>query len=155
MQLVLSLGQTWDPAVMPALAQAAARFAHDPWMRRALLTSETGSSVAVLRALDRIDFFTGITPEQSVLVEEMGVVIGARRDMNQIADFLDLLVLHAEASAETWEVAALSGLTQGLVSQDAPIRFSPQVSTLLEELAEASSTTVKQVAEQLLTLSQS
>lgn len=113
-QLALSLGEFSGPAVVGALAGLARDHSGDPWFRMAVLSSEAGSSGAMLQSLlasrawlaredaETIPFFT-----------ELASVIGARNWSSEIESLLARVSRDRLFRKEEWLTAAAQGLTRG------------------------------------------
>ncbi|MCY3758804.1 MAG: HEAT repeat domain-containing protein, partial [Acidobacteria bacterium] len=120
-QLALSLGEFSGPGVMRALARLARDHSGDPWFRMAVLSSEAGSSSAILESLlasrawlardasETIPFFT-----------ELASVIGARNRSSEIEALLARVARDRLFRKEEWLTAAARGLTRGQKMAGAP-----------------------------------
>lgn len=122
-QLALSLGEFSGPTVVGALARLARDHSGDPWFRTAVLSSEAGSSGAMLESLlgsrawlareaaETIPFFT-----------ELASVIGARNRSSEIEALLARVSRDRLFRKEEWLTAAARGLTRGQQMAGAPRR---------------------------------
>lgn len=120
-QLALSLGEFSGPGVVRALARLARVHSGDPWFRMAVLSSEAGSSGAMLdrllasrawrarEASETIPFFT-----------KLASVIGARNRSSEIEALLARVSRERLFKNEQWLTAAAQGLTRGQRMAGAP-----------------------------------
>ena len=125
-QLALSLGEFSGPTVVRALARLARDHSANPWFRTAVLSSEAGSSGAMLETLlaspawlareaaETIPFFT-----------ELASVIGARNRPSEIEALLARVARNRLFKKEEWLTAAAEGLTRGQAMAGVPRREIP------------------------------
>ena len=125
-QLALSLGEFSGPTVVRALARLARDHSANPWFRTAVLSSEAGSSGAMLETLlaspawlareaaETIPFFT-----------ELASVIGARNRPSEIEALLARVARDRLFKKEEWLTAAAEGLTRGQKMAGAPRKEIP------------------------------
>ena len=99
-------------------AQSTLLFAHidDQWMQRAALTAGPERAAQYLaRALTEGSTATATdTPGRRDFFFATGVVIGARRDQNELHRAVGAVVERPAASAAWWQAALLSGIHDGL-----------------------------------------
>jgi putative heme-binding domain-containing protein len=144
-QAALSLGQWDDDRLLPALAKIATVGAGDRWTRAAVASAVPQRCGALLAML--LSPKAGITREISAdrltLVNELALLVGARREPAEVAGALDALVALAGKDASRWQMAGLNGVADGLG------RRGGQLSVFLKTLPENQKATV-QAAEALL-----
>jgi hypothetical protein len=131
MQVALSLGQFNDREALQAMVGIATRFAGEPWIRKALLSSARGSSMEMAELLAGSGFFSEDVPARQALLQDLAEVIGRRNETNEISDFVDLLAGHDPLQEEAWQIAALTGLRDGLESREARPAFSDPIREML------------------------
>ncbi len=109
-QVALLLGETSDPRSVQALASIARRDGAQSWVRAAILSSVGGRSNEFLRA-----FVASLPASDDVRVpvmKDLGQLFGAGETPERC---LDVILQITEAGGESvWQVAALSGIAQGL-----------------------------------------
>jgi putative membrane-bound dehydrogenase-like protein len=109
LQATLSLGEFKDKSVVPALAQVIAQRGQSTWFRTAVLTSESGSAIDLLKELDKNgSFFNAATPWRVAFLQDFSTIIGERNHKEQIVAVLEALPKPGE-----WQSAAVKGLIKG------------------------------------------
>lgn len=132
-QAALSLGQFPARQVASALAGILEKYGNDALFRRAVLSSEAGSSLELVRQLTgRSGYFKSITPEKDTLLADLAFVIGSR---NRKDEGLQLVTLFSDQLH--WQQTALMGLTNGLKA--AGLSIDPR----LQGMVKANSVAVK------------
>jgi putative membrane-bound dehydrogenase-like protein len=122
-QLALSLGEFSGPAVVRALARLARDHSGDSWFRLALLSSEAGSSSAMLdRLLASRAWLAREASETIPFFTELASVIGARNRSSEIEALLARVSGDRLFRKEEWLTAAALGLTRGQKMAGAPRR---------------------------------
>lgn len=146
-QLALSLGEFSGPGVVRALAGLARDHSGDPWFRMAVLSSEAGSSGAMLDGLlasrtwlardasETIPFFT-----------ELASVIGARNRSSEIEALLARVSRDRLFRKEEWLTAAAGGLTRGQRMAGAPRKEIRGAERITRRLMAAGSGSAHQAA---------
>jgi putative membrane-bound dehydrogenase-like protein len=90
LQLAFSLGASNDPRAAAALAGMARKFADDPWIRTAVLSSTNGLADRMfVEILDDRAFSTSSTGRG--LLEQLLTVVGSRGEQNEIDRVLDAI----------------------------------------------------------------
>jgi putative membrane-bound dehydrogenase-like protein len=108
-QVALTLGEADDARVVPALAAIARRDGAQSWIRAAILSSIRGRTPEFLRS-----FLASPSPTavKAAMMQDLGQLFGAGESPERC---LDLILEIAEPVGEvSWQIAALSGLAQGL-----------------------------------------
>lgn len=115
LQLALSLGEFALPQVIPALANIIERYGEAALFQTAVLSSDAGSSMELLKLLiSRGSFFKDTSPEKIAFVKDYLYVIGARKKKEDILALIALLSHPEVKEAINWQLAGLEGLTKGL-----------------------------------------
>ena len=114
-QATLTLGDFHSPQAVAALARVIEKYGHDPWFRTAVLSSDDGSSIDLLKILIRQNsFFRKTDPWKLTFLEDFSYVTGSRNQKEQIISLLNLLSFPEIAKEEKWQVAGVKGLLTGL-----------------------------------------
>ena len=113
-QATLSLGQFKDKAVIPALAKALELHGQSSWFRTAVLSSEAGSGIDLLKILERNSFFKDASSWKLNFIETCSNVIGARNNKNQISGLLSLLAQSSLSNTAGLQSASIKGLVEGI-----------------------------------------
>src|SRR5690606_20079287 len=78
-QAVLSIGRSKGDAISSLLAKVITQKGSNPWYRKAVICSEAGSGIGMIRALGNTDFFFGPAHSWKLgFLETISDVIGAR-----------------------------------------------------------------------------
>ena len=109
-QLALTLGEFSGTATIEALATLLSRYPQDRWLKTAVLSSRTGSSVALLKA--RLNRGEGDLPKD--FLEDIGSIIGARIDRNEISILLTLATKSEQLHSIDHRLALFNGMSRGL-----------------------------------------
>ena len=113
-QLALSLGEFSGRKVVEALAKLAQGHGGDPWFRTAVLSSEVGTSSAMLETLLASPAWRANLRAESVsFFKELAAVIGARNRPSEIKAFLAKVSRNRLFDNELWLTAAAAGLIRG------------------------------------------
>ena len=115
LQLALSLGAFSSPQVIPAFAAITARYGETALFQTAVLSSDAGSSMELLKLLiSRGDFFKAASPRKMAFVKNYLYVMGARSNKEDILALIALLSHSEVKEAINWQLAGLEGLAEGL-----------------------------------------
>ena len=114
LQATLSLGQFKDNTVIPALAKALELHGQSSWFRTAVLSSDAGSGIDLLKTLEKNSFFKDVSPWKLTFFETFSNVIGARNDKGQIVSLLGNLTQSSVANTTGWQAVSIKGLIKGL-----------------------------------------
>ena len=113
-QLALSLGEFSGRKVVEALAKVAQGHGGDRWFRTAVLSSEVGTSSAMLETLLASPAWRANLRAESVsFFKELAAVIGARNRPSEIKAFLAKVSRNRLFDNELWLTAAAAGLIRG------------------------------------------
>lgn len=114
-QAALSLGEFKDKTVAPALAKVVGQRGQSSWFRTAVLSSEAGSSIDLLKALDqKSSFFDAVASWKLAFLENFSNVIGGRNQKEQIVALLEILSEPSISKTTGWQSACVKGLIDGL-----------------------------------------
>jgi putative heme-binding domain-containing protein len=125
LQTALALGNRCraEPAALAALAKIAAKDADDPWMRLAIMSGLSDSSLAFLPLCEKIPSASG----RAQLQFQSASVLGVRRRTDEVSLLLNIIESHAvgdHASTTTGLIDAvtiLAGLARGLERSGEPL----------------------------------
>ena len=113
-QITLSLGEFSGSGVIEALAKLSDKYGHNQWFRTGILSSEPGSSPALIQALwNQKSFFEADRPEHLVFFEHFSHVIGSRNQKDQVDTYFNFLTSTLK-DREDWQNAGIKGFTAGL-----------------------------------------
>lgn len=114
-QACLSLGQFNDKTVAAALSKVVEQRGQSAWFRTAVLSSETGSSIDLLKNLSQKgSFFDVAAPWKLAFLLDFSNVIGVRNQKGQIIAFLEIISQTLISKSESWQLAVVKGLIKGL-----------------------------------------
>ena len=133
LQAALSMGQFNDQEALRAMAGIAVRFAGDPWMQKALLSSEKGSSMEMVEMLAGSGYFSVDDSTRRAFLQELAGVIGRRNASAEISNLVEFLTGHEPIQQEAWQVAVFTGLRDGLESLEEPPAIDGVALEVLEE----------------------
>jgi putative membrane-bound dehydrogenase-like protein len=113
-QATLSVGQFNDTTVVTALAKALELHGQSSWFRTAVLSSEAGSGMDLLKTLERNSFFKGASSWKLKFIGTCSNVIGARNDKSQVSALLSMLAQSSLSHTADLQSASIKGLVEGL-----------------------------------------
>ena len=116
-QATSSLGQFNDDSAVLALAKSLELYGHNLWFRTAVLSSEAGSGVRLLKDLEKRSFFKDTASWKLTFFDSFSNVIGARNDNDQIIELLDFLTKSSILNTDGMQIAGIKGLMKGLENQ--------------------------------------
>lgn len=110
-QVALSLGEFGNASgVANALAKLATKYGHDAWFRKAILSSQVGSSPAVLSQLQPAGFFASGNDGNKKFAEELAYVIAARSDVGEYRSLFATFPI----SDAGYEASMIQGFANGV-----------------------------------------
>ena len=113
LQLALALGEAQGAEAVTLLAGVAGQDVEDVWMTRAVLTSAKDRAAAVLLGLlEQPDFRELGSPAKVERVADLAAVAGAQGNTDELKPLLHRIAEEKESA--WWQLAALTGLAQGL-----------------------------------------
>jgi hypothetical protein len=114
-QAALTIGDFHGKQAIAALARIVEKYGKDPWFRMAVLSSDDGSSIDLLKVLlHQNSFFKEVKPWKLTFLEDFSYVNGSRNQAKQVSALLSLLSRPELVGEEKWQVAGLKGLMKGL-----------------------------------------
>jgi putative membrane-bound dehydrogenase-like protein len=113
-QATLTTGDFHGEKVVTALAHAITKYGQDPWFQTAVLSSEDGSSLDLLKLLITQKFFETTDEWKVTFLETYAHIAGSHNQNVQINFLLNALSRPELVKEEKWKVAAINGLLQGL-----------------------------------------
>lgn len=131
LQATLSAGEFKGPKVSDALAKVANKYHGDEWLRMALLSSEAGSSLQLLTSLKQSGFFDKPTEQKLKFVEDFSYVVGARKSVAQVNQYLATLKGPGFDKDQQWQVAGVKGLIKGLEKNQ---QVTPEMKEKLKQM---------------------
>lgn len=117
-QATLSLGEFSGQKVVDALTKVMKKYGKDSWFRTAVLSSQAGSSVAMLKSLINASYFEQPESWKLTFLEDFSYATGSAMQQKQILSYLNLLDDPALEKEEQWKTAGVKGLTKGLEKSD-------------------------------------
>ncbi len=111
-QATLSLGEFKGKEVLPTYAKIITKYGQDPWFRTAVLSSDEGSSVEMLKALNQNAFLQKEEAWKSLFLDDLSYIIGARNSKEQVRAYLNMLT--DPSVTANWQLTAVKGLVKGL-----------------------------------------
>ena len=127
LQAALSLGEFKGKKVVAALAEVIKNHGQNDWFRSAVLSSEPGSSVEILKSLTgKNAFFSKEEAWKLSFIQDLSNVIGARYNKEQFSAYLNTLS-DAGLSAPNLQAAALKGLKAGLNKNESTKELAGQI----------------------------
>ncbi len=141
-QLALTLGQFSGHTITKALASLLSRHPQDGWLRAAVLSSKSGSSIELLKALLPGE----AEPPIAKFLTEIGTIIGARNDRREVSTLLELMASVNALQNRDRQTSLLSGLSSGLKLAGVRGLRIPEAERLLGSLLVDSSESVQSAA---------
>lgn len=113
-QAILSLGEFHDKTIAPAMAKVVEQYGQSSWFRTAVLSSEAGSSLELLKVLnEKGSFFDAVAPWKVTFLENFSNVIGERNQKEQILTLLATVSEPSKSKTADWQSACVKGLIKG------------------------------------------
>ncbi len=117
-QATLSMGEFTGDQVVSTLADVVEEYGYDSWFRTAVISSQAGSSVELLKNLQSRDsFFREDAPWKLDILKDLTFAAGSRGLADEVHFVLDAIQLKLDRD-KTMQVAGLDGLAQGLERHD-------------------------------------
>jgi putative membrane-bound dehydrogenase-like protein len=134
LQACLSAGQFTNPAVGATLAQVVQKHSENGWFRTAVLSSPVGSSPELLRTLlNQNAFFSDTTAGKMTFLADFAHIAGRRNQPAEVTRFLEFLNSPTQRK-ESWQVAGLTGLAEGITKAEAKTGGNAEVTKALQSL---------------------
>jgi len=115
-QATLTIGNFHGEKVVNALAYLLTKYGRDPWFQMAVLSSEVGSSIELMKFLIRGKIFETTAAWKLSFLENFSYIIGNRNQKEQIVFLLQVWSLPDLIKEEKWRVAMVSGLSKGMIN---------------------------------------
>lgn len=146
-QATLSLGAFSAKEAAPVLAKVLGLYGANSWFRTAVLSSDAGSSVDLVKALIRDNsFFQKEASWKKNFLEDFSYVIGARNEKKQVISFLALLTQSPMVKNQNFKSACVKGLINGFKKSD------PALTGKLKSVETASGTNIDEAIGDLVKL---
>lgn len=115
-QVAASIGEAPGEAVIEPLATVARLGADDHWTRLAIVSAVPDRAGALIAALTAPGgaFVAETTPGRLAIVQELGAIVGARGDSDELGRLLGGLVDRGGPEMARWRFACLAGLADGI-----------------------------------------
>jgi putative membrane-bound dehydrogenase-like protein len=113
-QVALSLGEWDDDRIVPALAAVALAEAEDRWTRAAVSSAVPKRAGKLLTALLGVGLSSRVTTGRLALLRELAVLVGSRREPEEVTALLDALGSLPAEHRDRWQVTGLLGVTEGM-----------------------------------------
>lgn len=127
LQAALSLGQFNGKKVIETLAEVIRKYGQNDWFRSAVISSEAGSSVEILKSLVQDNtFFSNQESWKLSFIQDLSNIIGARNNKEQFSAYLNTLSSGALSVADVQQ-AALKGLKAGLNKNESTKELAGQL----------------------------
>ena len=143
MQVALSAGSIEARQATLVLSQIATDYAGEPWIRKAILSSEQGSSSSMLATLNEAQFFSVDIPARHGFFQELAAVIGRRNNPEEVSQLVSFIAALDGGPTENWIIAGLTGLNEGFEATEARPVFSKDIQDLLTKWKEGKSEEVR------------
>ncbi|MGN7720215.1 PVC-type heme-binding CxxCH protein [Chitinophaga sp. 22620] len=128
MQAALSLGQFNNARVTDAFVQVLERFGDNKYMQMAVLSSDAGSSPAMLAALFKSNIARDTVKLSNSFIHDLSYIVGARNNSAQLTEYTALLE-HGNMQAGSRQSFAAKGLLGGMEKSEGS---SPALKTALK-----------------------
>ena len=146
-QVTLSLGEFHDKTVVPSMAKMVEHYGHSSWFMTAVLSSEVGSSIDLLKELDeKGSFFDALAPWKLTFLENFSNVIGRRNQKGQIMALLAAASAPSISNTADWQSTCVKGLIKG---QGKAEGLDPAFKEKLKSMGPESGNDIKQAVQDL------
>jgi putative membrane-bound dehydrogenase-like protein len=113
-QATLSLGEFKTKTVIPVFVKVINQYGYSSWFRTAVLSSEIGSSIDLLKSLTKDSFFAEKASWKLSFFEAFSYVIGRRNQEGEIISLLDGISQPLIGKIPDFQKAGINGLVGGL-----------------------------------------
>jgi putative heme-binding domain-containing protein len=127
-QAAFSIGAITRDRPVQSLAKILERDVQDPWTQTAVLSSVNGVAGRLWLILvdPSSDFLQASGQAKAEFVARLASVIGARNDQDELRAFLQTLAVPADVPTPWWQMAALTGLADGIKQRGATLAAAVQ-----------------------------
>lgn len=133
LQATLSIGNYINQKVRDAFASVLKKYPEDPWFRKAILSSDAGSSSALLQLLiNNGTFFQSYSANRSLFIEELIEIATLRGKPRELKTMLQE-ILNARNIGFNWQLISLKSLSKSVRSQT-DTKDKKQLSKILSEI---------------------
>lgn len=149
----LSLGEFNDTRVLSAFAKVVKKRGQDPCFRTAVLSSEPGSSLALLGYLISQKIYSHeFKSSVSAFLRDFGYVVGSRNRDGELARFLNTLLKARTNQSGDLELSAVHGLMEGLKSSNNIVNADPELIAILGRMEKDSIPGVSEAIQEIVRL---
>lgn len=115
-QVALTLGERDDDANVVALSELALAAVDDPWTRQAVASSipNRPGALAYILVQDEEGLTKQLTPSRLLLLQELALLIGSRRDRTEVTLFCNSMLELQGKDRLRWQMAGFTGLADGM-----------------------------------------
>jgi putative membrane-bound dehydrogenase-like protein len=130
-QATLSLGTFEDQSITETMGNQIMQWGLNKWFRTAVLSSNAGSGVAMLKFLkEKHDFLEDEEDWKKEFIGDLAQIISSRGDHEALSEMIGLVMPSAGEPANTWMLVSKEGIKKGLNSGQ---NRAPKISELLEK----------------------
>lgn len=140
-QATLSIGEFSSANVAAALAKVVEQRNKVSWFRTAVLSSNIGSSMQLVSALDKTQFFGQVDDDKKKFANDLAYVFGARNAKGEAAALIKAI---ANKDPE-WHEAYLNGLLKGLEKSESENKVDSDLESALSALESNTSDKNKEI----------
>ncbi len=144
LQATLSLGEFKGRQIPPTLTAVLEKHSSDPWFRMAVLSTDYGSSLELLQQLiNKGLFFSEYKSGRASFLEDISNIVGFRNRPEEILQLLKLLSDPSLKKEKRWQLAALTGLGNGLKKLKIKPAADPQLNQVLQNIQAGSAKEIR------------
>ena len=130
-QATLSLGAFDDLSVTETMGNQIMRWGHNKWFRTAVLSSNAGSGIAILKFLkEEHHFLEDEEGWKKEFIGEIAQIISSRGDHEALSEMIGLVMPSTGEPTDTWMLVSKEGIKKGLNKRQ---NKAPKISELLEK----------------------
>ncbi len=145
-QLALSLGAFHGTEVIEAMKELLEQEHENPWFRKAILSSEAGTSIEMITRLAQSGFFDDEQRgKMSFLQDFVYVASFSEEKLNGMSS---MIFNTSSLQNENYQIAIAQGVRKSILSQDTP-NISPSFEDLYHHWANYPSDTIQGIAQQI------
>jgi putative heme-binding domain-containing protein len=154
-QVALTLGERDDDANVVALSELALQAVDDPWTRQAVASSIANrpGALAYILVQDEEGLTKHLTSSRLLLLQELAMLIGSRRDRTEVTLFCSSLLELQGKDRLRWQLAGFTGLADGMGRRGTRLgdflKTMPAIEGFLLQAAKVGGDTKREAAERL------